>query len=83
MAAAAAEAEAARLCFDISDADVAFVDDAGAHIAYAGSYTLTFFDGSNKVSVNASVAKRRVISTLPPPDNPQPPCCSGADRSCC
>jgi len=76
-------AGSAHLCFDLSDTDVAFVDDAGAHIAYAGSYTLTFFDGATKVSVGAFVAARRVISTLPPPDNPQPPCCSSSIRTCC
>jgi predicted Zn-dependent peptidase len=31
--------------------------------------------GLDADSVGAFVAARRVISTLPPPDNPQPPCC--------
>ena len=71
------------LCMQISDKDVAMVDDAGAHVAYAGKYTLTFFDGENKLTRQATVAATRTVATVPPVDNPQPPCCMGSDRSCC
>ena len=59
------------------------VDDAGSHIAYAGSYELMFFDGVTKSSRPAVVAATRTVASIPPVDNPQPPCCSGAETSCC
>eukprot|EP01045_Picozoa_sp_COSAG04_P009092 COSAG04_NODE_518_length_13185_cov_3.605609_7_plen_385_part_00 len=71
------------ICLEISDKDVAMVDDAGSHIAYAGSYELTFFDGATKSSRPAVVAATRTVASIPPVDNPQPPCCSGAESSCC
>ena len=71
------------LCMKISDKDVAMVDDVGASVAYAGKYTLTFFDGLSKVTLQATVLTTRTVATIPAVDNPQPPCCMGSDRSCC
>lgn len=75
--------QASKLCFNISDADVAMVNDVGAHIAYAGRYELIFFDGHTKITTQASVAKTRTVATIPAVDNPQPRCCMGTDHSCC
>ena len=72
-----------QLCLGVSDADVAMVDDAGAHIAYAGKYTLTFFDGKNKVTTHANVNTSRTVAAIPPANNPQPLCCQGDRSSCC
>ena len=62
-----------QVCFPVADADVALVDDAGSSIAYAGTYTLVFFDGVSKVGVAAVVATQRTIATVPPVDNPPVP----------
>jgi hypothetical protein len=78
-----APGEKRTVCMEIAAKDVAMVDDAGSHIAYAGKYTLTFFDGDNKVNRPASVATTLTVATIPAVDNPQPPCCMGGDRSCC
>jgi hypothetical protein len=67
----------------VTDSDVALVDDAGATTAYAGAYSLEFFDGVSKAYLNATVTMERQISVLPPVDNPTPRCCSGTIRSCC
>ena len=75
--------QTAQLCLGIADADVAMVDDAGAHIAYAGNYTLTFFDGKSKVTTQASVKTSRTVALIPPVNNPDPPCCRGDQHSCC
>ena len=72
-----------QVCLEISDADVAMVDEAGSHIAFEGDYVLTFFDGASKVTSKASILKRRTVATIPPVDNPQPPCCQGSVTSCC
>ena len=74
---------AVNMCFDIADADLAMVDDSGSHIAFAGNYVLTFFDGATKVITKATIASTRTVSTIPAVDNPQPPCCQGTERSCC
>ena len=79
----AAPSQKQTLCMEISDKDVAMVDDAGAHIAYAGKYTLTFFDGATKVTRQAVVATTRIVATIPAVDNPQPPCCMGDKTTCC
>jgi hypothetical protein len=76
-------AAAVKMCFKIIDADLAMVDDAGSHIAFAGDYLLTFFDGATKVTSKATIASTNKVATIPPVDNPQPPCCQGAERSCC
>ena len=72
-----------QVCLEISDADVAMVDEAGWRIAFEGDYVLTFFDGASKVTSKASILKRRTVATIPPVDNPQPPCCQGSVTSCC
>lgn len=71
------------MCFNLTDSDLALVDSGGTTTSYAGSYSLVFFDGVSKASMTATIATNRVISTLPPVDNPTPPCCSGSNRSCC
>jgi len=72
-----------KVCFNVTDADLALVDDNGATAAYTGAYDLLFFDGVNKATVAASVAADRVIATVPPVDNPTPPCCNGTVHTCC
>ena len=71
------------VCMDVRDADLAMVDDAGSHVAYAGKYTLTFFDGVSKVTLAATIPTTRTVATIPAVDNPQPPCCMGNQTSCC
>lgn len=71
------------VCMQVRDEDLAMVDDNGSHIAYAGTYTLTFFDGVSKVKVSAVIRSTRTVATIPPVDNPQPPCCMGNNTSCC
>ena len=71
------------VCMDVRDADLAMVDDAGSHVAYAGRYTLTFFDGVSKVALVATIPTTRTVATIPAVDNPQPPCCMGSQTSCC
>jgi hypothetical protein len=71
------------MCFPITDEDLALVDGAGSHVSYAGNYSLIFFDGINEVSRPATVQSTRVIATLPPVNNPQPPCCEGEQTTCC
>lgn len=71
------------VCMDVRDADLAMVDDAGSHVAYAGKYTLTFFDGVSKATATATIPATRTVATIPAVDNPQPPCCMGNQRSCC
>lgn len=78
-----ASGQSQQVCFQVSDADVAIVADDGARVAYAGGLTLSFFDGASTATVPAVVSVRRTISVLPPVDNPPPPCCSGANRTCC
>jgi hypothetical protein len=39
------------VCFSVVDTDLALVDEAGTTSAYAGEYTLVFFDGLSKVTV--------------------------------
>jgi len=74
----------AKVCFAVTDADVASVDTwSGAHVAYAGSYKLGFGDGVSTAWLDAEVKTQRVVAEIPAVDNPQPLCCQGADRSCC
>jgi hypothetical protein len=74
---------AVKICFEISDADLAMVDDVGSHIAFEGDYVLTFFDGASKVMSKARIETTRTVAIIPPVDNPQPPCCQGSETSCC
>eukprot|EP01043_Picozoa_sp_COSAG02_P028760 COSAG02_NODE_1759_length_11042_cov_3.648725_8_plen_194_part_00 len=71
------------VCMELRDEDLAMVDDAGSHVAYAGQYTLTFFDGVSKATVAATIETKRTVATIPAVDNPQPPCCMGSQTSCC
>ena len=73
------------MCFGVRSEDLSLVDDAGARAVHAGLYALEFFDGNRSVSMAARVpaAAARVLSRLPPVDNPQPPCCQGEERGCC
>ena len=71
------------VCMAVRDEDLAMVDDAGSHVAYAGQYTLTFFDGVSKATVKATIETKRTVATVPAVDNPQPPCCMGSQTSCC
>ena len=71
------------VCMAVRDEDLAMVDDAGSHVAYAGQYTLTFFDGVSKATVAATIETKRTVATIPEVDNPQPPCCMGSQTSCC
>ena len=71
------------VCVEVRDEDLAMVDDMGSHVAYAGNYTLTFFDGVSKATVAATIETTRKVATIPAVDNPQPPCCMGSQTSCC
>ena len=77
------QGQSERVCFNVTDEQLALTSVDGATVLYSGKYTLELFDGVHSVTVPAQVSHGRVIDTLPPVSNPQPACCSGSDRSCC
>ena len=82
-AAVPGDGNAVSVCVDLIDAQLALFDDAGTKAVYAGTYVVDFFDGKNTASVAVTVRNARILDVLPPLSNPTPPCCDGADRSCC